>query len=64
VEAQLEPGISKDELDRRLHKVIRKIRYWQTSNRRAAAKHRESRCNVLREQGIDLSKLSKCFDLL
>ena len=62
IEAQLDPGISEHERTRRLHKLLEKIQYWQTHNTLAAVSHRKQRCQVLKRLGIDLSKLTKCFE--
>ena len=64
MEVQLDPDVSKREQNRQLLEVLAITEYRQIHNTRAAVSHRKTRCNDLRQLGIDLSKLTKCFDLM
>ena len=61
VNAQLEVGVSRRERRRRLLKVAEKIAYWQRTAAKAARCHRAKRLKLLREMGIPVSTLEKCF---
>ena len=63
VDAQLDPYEPPHERKRGLEKVARKIEYIQTRRRLAAQSHRKRRLRRLRELGIRISRLRRCFNV-
>ncbi len=61
VEAQLDPAMSASKRERMLMKTARKIEYIQTRRRTASRSHRKRRLRQLRELGIPISHLRRCF---
>ena len=62
-EVQLDPQMSARERTRRLEKALAQIEFWHESNQRAARSHWKRWCRELRQLGIKLSKLRKCFNV-
>lgn len=60
-EAQLDRSISRRQRERQLHRVWRKIIYWQSRRKKAAVSHRKKTLRVLHAKGIHLWMLVKCF---
>jgi hypothetical protein len=51
------------ERKRRLESIAAKIEYWQRQADKAIRSHHKRRCRQLRERGIFISKLTKCFNV-
>lgn len=64
VEVQLDADVSPRELTRRLRRMAELIEYIHARREKAARSHRKRRLRDLRSQGIYISKLSKCFNVL
>jgi hypothetical protein len=60
VEAQLEPGLTRQQRLRLLAKPARIIGYHQWRNRRARRFHRKTALRRLRARGIRISELPSC----
>jgi len=59
----LDPELTPAGRWRKLQALLRRITYQQQQAEKARRSHRKARCRKLRELGIWISKLRKCFNL-
>lgn len=63
LEPQLEAGVGKKELERRLRKLSRTLSYDWRQREAAAICHRRRQLRKLHELGIFIANLPKCFGI-
>jgi hypothetical protein len=62
-DAQLDPTRSPAAHRKHLKRIAKTIDYWQYRAERATHAHRKRRLRQLREQGVVVSKIPKCYDV-
>jgi len=61
IELQLDPALTRGQRERYIQRIAEKLTFRWDERRDAEYCHRKKRIRVLREKGVFISKLPKCF---